>query len=114
VDVSEGTQEDEGGRRWEVEVRGQRDTAAETEKAKAKRKAEKQAETDQRNAQKLRDTLRKFPKGETAKTLRETTGLNPTNFGNALGLLLADGRVEPCSVTKGKRDYDGYKPTKNT
>lgn len=114
VDVNEGKQNDDGGRRWQVDVRGVQDTAAEAEKAKEKREAEKRAGVDQRNEQKLRDAIRRFPQGETSKVLRTAASLSGESFATAIRSLLVADRAEACQITKGKREYDGFRPTKNT
>jgi hypothetical protein len=113
LEIEEGSHKDQGGRRWEVTVRGasaaiaenieQRETAKEEQ---TRLKQEKQIVTD---AAKLLSEYRKRPEGDTEKAIRERARLNGIRGGPANDRLLADQAIEPCQIVKNGRSYDGFK-----
>lgn len=113
LDVEEGNRNDEGGRRWDVDLGVPSEARKRLESQREQKKIEQAERKEAEHRRKLLDALRKFPQGETAKELRATAGLNPNNFGAAIRALLGEGRAEACSVAKGKRSFDGYRPTGN-
>lgn len=113
VDIEEGSQRDEGGRRWEVGVQGASSAIAETidqrETAKASRldaKAERQVAAD---VEKLLKQYRRKTEGDTAKFYREAAGLSGGRANPANAKLLADGRIEAVTITKNGRPYEGFR-----
>lgn len=114
VDVSEGAHDSLEGRTWDVSLRSTSDLQAHEQAERENREAERLTEIENKNCRKLREALKKFPSGETARVLRETSALNGANFGKAIVTLLGEGRAEACPIEKGNRQFDGYKPTKNT
>ena len=61
--------------------------------------------------QRLLTVLKSLPSGDTAKALKEASGLNTANFGKAIACLIQEGRAEACKVKKGTRKENAYKPT---
>ena len=57
----------------------------------------------------LLETLRQFPQGATARTLREKAGVSGQRFTELIRSLIAEGIVEPCTVVKWNRRYTGYR-----
>ncbi len=103
-------------RTWDVEVLkaadARQDAAERIEAAKhsaAREAKERQLEADRKR---LYDALRKFPDGETARTIRDAAGMSGSRFNVALSSLIGDEWVEPCEVMKSvrKTPYEGYKP----
>ena len=50
-----------------------------------------------------------FPDGDTANKLKEAAGMNQSVFNVVNSDLLLTGLVKRCKVTKGKREWDGYR-----
>jgi len=99
------------GRKWEVTVSPVADARAETERNKQNRKAAEleKREADQR--ERLLSVLARCPEGDTARGLREASGLNCKAFGTAISALLQEGRAIRVKTTKNRREEDGYRPT---
>ncbi len=79
-------------------------------KSKIDRAAELERQEEEHRTRLLK-AVRLVPKGDTAKALRTTTGLNTEKFGKAIVTLLQEGRVKKCRIKKHTRMEDGYKPT---
>jgi hypothetical protein len=110
VDVIEGKARDPGGRRWEVNVNGLDDAREQKKRQAEKREAERREKREDEHRRKLLDALRVHREGETAKKLREVSGLNGTNFATAIRTLLKEGRAKTCTVKKSGKDWEGYRP----
>ena len=113
VDIEEGNQRDDGGRRWEVAVQNASTAIAATidqrETAKASRldaKAERQVAAD---VEKLLKHYRRKSEGDTAKFYREAAGLSGGRANPANAKLLADGLIEAVTITKNGRPYEGFR-----
>jgi len=52
--------------------------------------------------------LRDFPDGETARVLRESSGMNSYDFKSAIKTLIESKRAKAIKVTKANREYDGF------
>jgi hypothetical protein len=112
VDVNEGVLGDDfSGRKWDVEVKHTGDARKEAAQQRARTRAEQQGCKEAEYRRRLIETLLKFPAGESSRVLRTTSGLNPDNFGIAIRSILADGKAMVCEVVKGRRTYEGYRPT---
>lgn len=114
VNVTEGRQDDPDGRRWEVEIERAGQVRAEAmtrdqerrEQAKEQRR-EKQLQADR---EAVIAAIEKTPEGDTSTAIRDRAGLSGQRFAPILADLLADNKIEPCTVTKpNKREYDGYR-----
>ncbi len=83
-------------------------------KVSGKSKADKIVDAECREAEhctRLLKALRAAPEGDTARSLKTTTGLNTDRFGKAITTLLQEGRAEGCSIKKHTRMEDGFKST---
>ncbi|MHB1036813.1 MAG: AAA family ATPase [Pirellulales bacterium] len=98
------------GRRWDVQVEPVADARASAQAERVNRKAAELEKRQGEHRDKLLKAIRQYPEGETARALRILAGLNPDNFGRAAHTLLTEGRIEACLVTKGKGNFDGFKP----
>src|SRR5690606_34992919 len=107
LNIDEGTRQDAGGRRWDVEVLSARE--AYTCRIDTEREDKERRQERSRNQKLLKhremawNALRKFPEGETMKALRTVAKLNPENFQSVIEVLLEDGLIEPCTVNKAGR-----------
>ena len=99
------------GRKWEVSVSPAADARAEAQRDREQRKAAEQEKRDGEHRERLLTVLRSRPDGDTAKGLREASGLNCAAVGKAIACLLQEGRAKPCQVSKNGAKYDGFKPT---
>lgn len=112
VDINEGTLEDDfSGRTWEVDVKQARDARKEAAERRETQRAHQLEKKEEGNQRRLLDALKQFPGGETAKGLRQASGLNLDNFGTAIRSLMKEGRAEACQVMKAKKTYEGFRPT---
>jgi hypothetical protein len=116
LDIDEGlTVDSEGNQRttkWDVSLSRVQDAKAEQKRQRDNRKAEEQERREGEHQRRLWDVLQRFADGQTAKALREVSGLNTANFAKAIATLLKEGRAAPCEVEKGNRKFEGYKPCK--
>lgn len=113
VNVTEGRQDDPGGRRWQVTVE-----QASHVRRSAVESAQQQKEQDreirrEKQRQQDRETivavLQSMPDGETKRAIRDRTGLRTDRFDPVFADMLRDGVVEPREVKKGNgRSYEGY------
>ncbi len=113
VNIDEGTIDpDTGdGRRWEVTVSPAADARQEAQQDRENRRAAEQEQREGEHRERLLSALRANPEGDTAKGLREASGLNTANFGRAIACLVQEGRAKRCEITKRGTPYDAYKPT---
>ena len=110
VTIEEGTQNDPGGRRWDVTVMTAYTAYTEAQAEIEQRKYAEQQQRTQRDYESILTALRLFPQGETARTIREMLGMSGQRFTTLIQQLIADGIVEPCIVTKHNgRIYGGYR-----
>lgn len=111
VDVDEGTIDGvdfSSGRKWETTVTPAGDFRGEKKRQQEQRKAERQEALEGEHRQRLLAVLKNHPVGETARVLREESGLNTANFGKAITTILKEGRAESCEVIKRGSKYEGY------
>jgi replicative DNA helicase len=99
------------GRTWGVTVNPAGDARAEAQRDKENRKAAEQERREGEHRERLLTALRCCPDGDTAKGLREASGLNSSAFGKAITCLLQEGRAKPHQITKNGAKYDGFRAT---
>jgi hypothetical protein len=100
------------GRRWEVSVNPAADARKEAERDREQRKAAEQERREGKQRDDLLEALKNFPDGETAKVLRDESGVkNLPNFNKAMKWLLQEGRAIKCKIVKNKREENAFKPT---
>ncbi len=118
VDVEEGSRKDIGGRRWDVTVETASNAIAATieqrEELKVSRADEKAAARITADAAKLLKVYQRFPEGDTAKSFRETAGLNPPRFAQANLKLTDEGVIEEITITKNHHNYSGFRLKQST
>jgi replicative DNA helicase len=114
IDVDEGTRQDSDGRRWDVQIMtaaeayAARDEASETV-TRQRRERRDAARVDQ-DQQTIVDVLPRFPDGETARAIREATGLSTRRFNPAINELVSNRVVSECEITKSNgQKYSGYR-----
>lgn len=114
VDVDEGQlNSDFTGRGWAVDVSSAHEARQDAKRRSDSHRAERQAEEEEACKRRILDVLKRFPKGETAKQIRELTGMNGPKFGKAIQFALTEGRVKQVEVTKNNRKYEGFALTEN-
>lgn len=104
LNIDEGTRQDPGGRRWDVEVLNAHEAydqraEAEAERGQLRKERQRQSQRD-RDEDAVLAALALFPEGETRNTLRDAAGLSGRRFGPILAHLMAKGLVEQCEITK--------------
>ena len=99
------------GRTWEVAVAPAADARKEAQQDRANRKAEDQEKREGEHRERVLAVLKRKPHGDTARSLRDATGLNAANFSRAVGVLIQEGRAAECEIVKNGHTYEGYKPT---
>lgn len=111
VDVVQGRIGDVGGRRWDVSVDTPREARSDVEARKDVEKAAKVDAAIEKDCERINKAVAKYPTGETAKILREVSGVNSSRFGVALARLLERCELKPCEIVKPcrKTPFDGYK-----
>ena len=114
LNIDEGTIDpDTGeGRRWEVTVSAVADARKEAERDRENRKAAEQEKREGEKHDRLLAALKTAPEGDTARGLRDASGLNYQDFGKAIACLLQEGRAERCELTKNGAKHDGFRPCK--
>ena len=98
-----------GGRKWDVLVESVTDASAHSKQQRENRKATDLERREDEYQSRVVEALQGHPAGETPKTLRTITRLNPENLNRALYLLGRGHRIEPCMVAKAGREHDGFK-----
>lgn len=115
LNIDEGTRQDRGGRRWEVEVisaaeaYGQRAEAANEQNEE--RKQRQQQSRDEKHREAILKALRLHPAGETPRVIREMAAVSGSIATRHLDALIAEGLAEECAVKKNNRDERGIRLT---
>lgn len=115
VNIAEGTRQDVGGRRWDVElitaVEAYAQRADAVDEQLEERKQRQQQSRDDKQRESLLKSLRQHPSGETHRVIRELAGVSGSVANRHLAALMAEGLVEECTVKKNNRDERGIRPT---
>jgi hypothetical protein len=117
LNVNEGTREDVGGRRWDLEIvkpSEARAEAADDEHEKRRTSVEQkrsaQAEADR---EKVLKAFRLAPDGDSKSQIRDSCGIPTGRFGVTLAALIEARTIEACEIRKGnKQVYSGYRLTR--
>jgi hypothetical protein len=111
VTINEGLLDPETftGRQWDVSVQPVADARREAKRERENRKAAEQERQEGEHVERVVETMKRHPEGETARVLRLESRLNPDNFDKAFLRLEKDGRVEACEVVKGKKKYGSFR-----
>lgn len=112
VNIDEGTRQDKGGRRWDVEVLTASEAydnriSVESEAAECHKERQKQSKR-QRQRQSVLDALQRSLGGQTPRSLREQIGVGSTTINDILEELVEEGLIEPCTVKKNTREESGF------
>jgi AAA domain len=109
LDIQEGSQDDDGGRRWGVEVIKASQARHEAAQAYAERKAEvdavKKDATRQKRRQDVIGAFKRYPEGAAKTSIRDTAGMSSTVFQPILDDLLDTNTVTEFTNDKGKTWY---------
>lgn len=114
MDIREGKRTDPEGRRWCAMLKTisiAREQASEDELGErtAKRELKEKAAVKGHRDRTLKAFAR-FPDGESETALAKAAGMNAQTFGGVLTLLLDEGTVCRCKITKkNKQEYDGFR-----
>lgn len=113
VNITEGRQDDPGGRRWQVEVEQANRVRLDAVEAEQNRREQERESRRQKQRQADRETIlnmiRTLSEGETKRTIRDRTGLRTDRFDPAFAELLTEGLIMGQEIRKGNgRTYDGY------
>jgi hypothetical protein len=111
VDICEGLRSDPEGRRWDVVVQTAEQAIVEARRQKDDRRAARRADQQGDDRRRLLEALRRCPKGDTLRKLRELAGLSGERAGDAIRCLIGEGRAEQAKVMKNGREEDGYRST---
>jgi|GEM_PF-1764031 len=113
LNIDEGTRQDHGGRRWEVEVISASEAFAQrvdvAHEQSEERKQRQQQSRDEKHREALLKALRLYPDGETPRVIRETAALSGAVATRQLSRLMAEGLVEECLVRKHTREERGVR-----
>ena len=113
LNIDEGTQQTPGGRYWDVQLTSageafeHRDETVEL--IKEARKQKQQEKRDDKGRQLVVQVLRKYPEGETVRTVRNAVKLRQESVVAMLEALVEDGEAERCTVLKHTREEPAYR-----
>lgn len=114
LNIDEGTRQDPGGRRWEVEVLNAHeayDQRAAIEEEQAERRQARQDDLRQRRQREaVWQALCLFPGGETPRVIRESAGVSGAVATKQLARLVQEGIAEECMIQKHTRMERGFRP----
>ncbi|MFQ5734764.1 MAG: bifunctional DNA primase/polymerase [Planctomycetaceae bacterium] len=113
VDVDEGTPQDEGGRRWDVEILTASEAYAQRAEARQDiaehRRRHQQDARHERQRESVLEALRAFPDGETPRVIRESAGVSGNVAMKHLATLVEEGLAEECTVKKHTREERAFR-----
>lgn len=116
LNIEEGTRQDEGGRRWDVEVLSAAEAyderAAELEHVAEVRQQQRQDAKLERQQTAVLQALTRFPQGETARVIREAAGVGASSIQGVLDSLIQEGVIVSCNVQKNTRREPAYRLAK--
>ena len=114
LDVNEGVYDPESPRTWDVTISSARHERQEQRQQQERERCERERQKTEADKRKLWQAMQRFPDGETKNFLRELVGISGTRCTQALDLLVREGRVEQCKVTKNNKTHPGWKPVTRT
>jgi hypothetical protein len=113
LNIDEGTRQDHGGRRWEVEVISASEAYAQrvevANEQSEERKQRQQQSRDEKHREAILNALGLYPEGETPRVIREMAALSGAVATRQLSMLIAEGLVEECLVKKHTREERGIR-----
>ncbi len=113
LNIDEGTRQEDGGRRWEVEVISAAGAYAQraevADERTEERKQHQQQTRDEKQREAILNALRLYPDGETPRVIREMAALSGAVATRHLSALMAEGLVEECMVKKHTREERGVR-----
>ncbi len=115
LNIDEGTRQDHGGRRWEVEVISASEAYAQrahqVDEVLEERKQRQQQSRETKHREAILNALRLHPAGETPRVIRELAGVSGAVATRQLSLLIAEDLAEECVVKKHTREERGIRLT---
>jgi len=114
LNIEEGTQDDKGGRRWEVDVIPAQEARAESRSSQEQQKGIREDAIFETNLQKVTKALKALGGEATKSKIRNKAVLSPDKTEQALLHLVSDGVIEQIEITAtNKQKYAGYKFSRN-
>ena len=114
LDVNEGTRQDDGGRRWEYELKGSSEARDEATRAIEEKRRETRNRQYEIDRSRILKVVARNPKGETKTAIRDAAGVRSAAFNVVLADLLEEQTVVRCEITKNNhRTYEGFRLLKN-
>lgn len=120
LNINEGTPEDRGGRRWNVEVlkasEAKQNAVSARQLQKEKDRERVKVSKSESNKRLILDCLHDAPTGFTVSKIKQTVGLGHGTVKDCLDELLESSEVEECEVLNlnNNRKYDGYRLVSTT
>ena len=117
LDIEEGDRRDQGGRRWQVDVKNIGDAIGEkieaVDTAKKERDAAKHARTIESTTRVVLTALEDHPQGLTARKFKDLYSIKSPALMAVIAPLTKAGTVVTCKIAAAnKQDYDGWKLSK--
>ena len=109
LNISEGSKDDEGGRRWDVEVVSSSQARSEVIEEKELAKEDKKTKREKQDCEEILKVLKDSPDGDTTSKLSEKAGMSNARGTRALQLLLEKDQVQTCTIKRGNNQvYEGF------
>lgn len=114
LNIEEGIQEDEGGRKWEVDVISAQEARAESRSSQEQQKGIRDDAIFEANLEKVTEALKALGGEATKSKIRNQAILSPDKTEQALLHLVSEGVIEQVEITAAnKQKYAGYKFSRN-
>lgn len=113
LNIDEGTRQTPGGRYWDVQLTSAGEAFEERQETlnlmkEAKKQNQLERQNDQQR-QKVLKALRRYPDGETSRTLREAAKISGSALEELLTQFIEEGIVVPCEVKKNNRREPAFR-----
>ncbi len=109
IDVREGKQSDQGGRKWSVEVLSREQIESQKEANKEARTASNERSLHARQREEVLSYVKKT--GAATRTdVRNAVSMRSSTANAILDELIESGDLKPCAVVKSNRTYEGLQP----
>jgi len=107
--VLEGRYNDPGGRVWDVNVCSATEGRRNEQESRGREKKQKEHEQSNANKNAIVEALYGLTgRRETARQIRELSGINSRYMATTLAELVRDSIITPCKITKNGKQFDGF------